>query len=70
MEHLVRLYNERDRRTLEWLCRHVGDAAIALAVERCATPGKPYISAVCRRLGVKSFRFHAEKRQVRRPNNL
>jgi len=53
MEHLVRVYNEKDRLTLEWLRRHVGDAAIAKAVEQCAGSGKPYLSAVCRRLGVR-----------------
>jgi hypothetical protein len=53
MEHLVRIYNEKDRQTLEWLRRHVGDAVIASAVERCAGPGKPYLSTVCRRLGVR-----------------
>ena len=52
MEHLVRVRNEKDRRTLEWLRRHVGDAALAAAVERCAGSGKPYLSTVCRRLGV------------------
>ncbi|MCC8392247.1 hypothetical protein LJ656_06565 [Paraburkholderia sp. MMS20-SJTR3] len=54
MEHLVRVYNEKDRRTLEWLRRHVGDAALVSAIERCAGPGKPYLSAVCRRLGVRA----------------
>jgi hypothetical protein len=61
MEHLVRVYNEKDRRTLEWLRRHVGDAAIAAAVERCSGPGKPYLSAVCRRLGVKAPLFSASR---------
>ena len=32
MEHLVRVYSEKDRQTLEWLRRHVGDVAIAGAV--------------------------------------
>jgi len=49
MEHLVRVYNEKDRQTLEWLRRHVGDEAISSAVERCAGPDKPYLSAVCTR---------------------
>ena len=57
MEHLVRVYNEKDRRTLEWLRGHVGDAAFAAAVERCKGPGKPYLSAVCRQLGVKAPQF-------------
>ena len=72
MEHLVRLHNERDRRTLEWLRRHVGDAAIALAVEGAphrASPISPPFAGTweSKRL---SFRFHAEKRQVRWPDNL
>lgn len=53
MEHLVRVYNEKDRRALEWLRSHVGDAAIASAAAQCTKSGKPYLSAVCRRLGVK-----------------
>ncbi|OLL29214.1 hypothetical protein BTH42_23455 [Burkholderia sp. SRS-W-2-2016] len=57
MEHLVRVYNEKDRRTLEWLRRYVGDAALASAIARCAGPGKPYLSAVCRRLGVRAPEF-------------
>ena len=57
MEHLIRVYNEKDRQTLEWLRRNVGDAAIASAVERCVGPGKPYVSAVCRRLGVRVPEF-------------
>ncbi|AUT66768.1 hypothetical protein [Paraburkholderia terrae] len=53
MEHLVRVYNEKDRRTLEWLRQHVGDAAIAAAAERCNQLTKPYLSAVCGLLGVR-----------------
>ncbi|SDJ59458.1 hypothetical protein SAMN04487926_1713 [Paraburkholderia steynii] len=52
MEHLVRVYNEKDRQTLEWLRRHVDDAAIASAVAQCTGSGKPYLSIVCRSLGV------------------
>jgi hypothetical protein len=63
MEHLVRVYNEKDRQTLEWLRRHVGDAALAAAVERCAGSGKPYLSAVCRQLGVKTPEFHLSRRR-------
>jgi hypothetical protein len=62
MEHLVRVYNEKDRQTLEWLRRHVGDAALAAAAERCAGSGKPYLSAVCRQLGVKTPEFHLPRR--------
>ncbi|MFP3558746.1 hypothetical protein SB861_50060 [Paraburkholderia sp. SIMBA_049] len=67
MEHLVRVYNENDRQTLEWLRRHVGDAAIAAAVERCTGSGKPYLSFVCRQLGVKTPAFHLPSRHSPSP---
>jgi len=67
MEHLVRVYNEKDRQTLAWLRRHVGDEAIASAVERCAGPSKPYLSAVCRRLGVRVPEFPGPRRQTSSP---
>ncbi|MGF6767953.1 hypothetical protein P3T18_000423 [Paraburkholderia sp. GAS199] len=51
MEHLVRVLNDRDRRVLAWAREQVGDAAFADAVARCG-PVKPYISTVCRRLGL------------------
>ncbi|MCE4574848.1 hypothetical protein LY307_39915 [Caballeronia sp. CLC5] len=54
MEHLVRVYNEKDRRTLEWLRQKVGDAAITVAAEQCGRSGKPYLSALCRYLGVRA----------------
>ncbi|MBP0596295.1 hypothetical protein J8I87_43285 [Paraburkholderia sp. LEh10] len=63
MEHLIRVYNEQDRQTLEWLRRHVSDAAIAAAVERCAGSGKPCLSSVCRQLGVKTPGFHVPRRE-------
>jgi hypothetical protein len=67
MEHLVRVYNEKDRMTLEWLRRHVGDAAIAAAAERCGGSGKPYLSAICRRLGVRTPVFSVPRRQAPSP---
>ena len=67
MEHLVRICNEKDRRTLDWLRRHVGDAAIAGAVQRCTGSGKPYLSAVCRRLGVRTPEFSGPRRQTSSP---
>ncbi|WP_233859895.1 hypothetical protein [Paraburkholderia sp. HD33-4] len=67
MEHLVRVYNERDRQTLEWLRRQVGDAAIAAAVEQCAGSGKPYLSTVCRRLGVRTPEFSVARRHTSSP---
>ncbi|MDH6147583.1 MULTISPECIES: hypothetical protein [Paraburkholderia] len=64
MEHLVRVQNERDRHTLAWLRAHVGDAAIAATVQRCAGPTKPYLSTLCRMLGVTAPRFTAPRGQV------
>ena len=61
MEHLVRVQNERDRRTLAWLRERVGDAAIAAVVQRCGR-SKPYLSAVCRMLGVTAPQFSAPPR--------
>jgi hypothetical protein len=57
MEHLVRVQNERDRRTLAWLRSQVGDAAVTEAARRCGGASKPYLSAVCRTLGVTAPRF-------------
>ncbi len=55
MEEWVRVQNERDRRVLVWLRGQVGDDAIATAARTCAQGGsKPYLSAVCRQLGVKA----------------
>jgi len=56
MEHLVRILNERDRNVVEWLCLEVGaqrveDAAVKLAAAN--NSDKPFVSAVCRYLGVK-----------------
>jgi hypothetical protein len=60
MEHLVRILNDDDRQTLAWLRRHVGDDRITDAANRLAArrepsggvQAKPYLSAVCRYLGV------------------
>ena len=62
MEHLVRVQNERDRRTLTWLRAQVGDAALAAAAQQCGGPSKPYLSSVCRTLGVTAPRFGAPRR--------
>lgn len=67
MEHLVRVHNENDRQTLEWLRRHIGDAAIAAAVQRCQGSGKPYLSTVCRQLGVTVPWFHLPRRESPSP---
>jgi hypothetical protein len=62
MEHLVRVRNEQDRRTLAWLRAQVGDAAITDAAQQCGGPLKPYLSSVCRQLGVTAPRFGALRR--------
>jgi hypothetical protein len=63
MEDLVRLVNDRDRRIFAWVREQVGDAAFADAAARCGGPAKPYISAVCRRLGLRvpAFRGPAHR---------
>ncbi|WP_137960233.1 hypothetical protein [Burkholderia sp. 4M9327F10] len=53
MEHLVRVQNERDRQILAWLRGQVGDATLAAAAQAWVGPGKPYVSRLCRRLGVR-----------------
>jgi hypothetical protein len=53
MEHLIRILNDKDRRTLAWLREQVGEAALGAAAERCGGPTKPYVSRVCRCLGLR-----------------
>jgi hypothetical protein len=58
MEQWVRVQNERDRQVLAWLRAQIDDAAIIAAAQRCASPGiKPYLSRVCRALGVTPPRY-------------
>ena len=60
MEHLIRILNDDDRQTLVWLRTHVGDTRVAEAARRLIAQretavgawAKPYVSAVCRYLGV------------------
>jgi hypothetical protein len=55
MEEWVRVQNERDRKVLAWLRGRVGDTAIVTAARACAQgDSKPYLSAVCRRLGLSA----------------
>jgi hypothetical protein len=62
MEHRIRVTNEHDRRTLEWLRMKVGDAALESAAWHLGGSTKPYISAVCRELGVRPPRFPSTRR--------
>lgn len=60
MEHIVRVVNEEDRQTLSWLLAHVGESRVADAArhlmaqrqQNAGTNAKPYVSAICRYLGV------------------
>lgn len=60
MEHMVRVVNDDDRQTLSWLRAHVGESRVADAARHLmaqreqisGTKAKPYVSAVCRYLGV------------------
>jgi hypothetical protein len=53
MEQWVRVQNERDRQVLVWLRAQLDDEVIVAAAQRCANSGaKPYLSMVCRALGV------------------
>jgi hypothetical protein len=62
MEHLVRVQNERDRRTLEWLRERLSDEAITTAALNCGGASKPFLSAVCRSLGVTPPHFTPQRR--------
>jgi hypothetical protein len=58
MEQWVRVQNERDRQVLVWLRAQLDDEVIVAAAQRCASPGaKPYLSMVCRALGVVPPRY-------------
>ncbi|AOJ04908.1 MULTISPECIES: hypothetical protein [Burkholderia] len=52
MEHLVRIVNDTDRQILVWLRSQVGDERVERAALRMGRVRKPYLSAVCRYLGV------------------
>ncbi len=52
MEHLIRIVNEIDRQTLAWLRGQVGDERLESAARQLGRVRKPYVSAVCRYLGV------------------
>lgn len=52
MEHLIRIVNETDRQILAWLRSQAGDERVARAAQQMGRTRKPYLSAVCRYLGV------------------
>ena len=49
----IPLDNDRDRRTLAWLRSTVGDEAIRDAIGRLAGRRRPFVSNLCRVLGVE-----------------
>jgi hypothetical protein len=58
MEQWVRVQNDHDRQVLAWLRDQVGDAAVAAAAQACGRgDSKPYLSTVCRQLGLPVPRF-------------
>lgn len=48
----VMLANDRDHRTFDWLCREVGETRIEEAIGQLAGNRKPYLSNLCKLLGV------------------
>lgn len=52
MDEIVLIQNDRDRRTLDWLIRQVGQEAIRQAVAQLAGNRKPYLSNVAKVLGL------------------
>lgn len=51
--YTIPLDNDRDRRVLSWLRSTVGDDAIRDAIGRLAGRRKPFVSNLCRVLGVE-----------------
>jgi hypothetical protein len=64
MNQLIRILNDGDRETFEWLRKHVGDVRVAAAARHLGGNGKPYLSAVCRYLGVRPPTPHQHSRPV------
>jgi hypothetical protein len=64
MNQLIRILNDGDRETLAWLRKHVGDVRVAAAARHLGGNGKPYVSAVCRYLGVRPPMPHQHSRPV------
>lgn len=48
----VVLMNDRDRRTLQWLRDSVGDDRVAAAIQQISGERKPYLTNICKVLGV------------------
>jgi hypothetical protein len=54
MEHLIRVQNDYDRQVLAWLRVRIGDAALQTAALRLGGARKPYLSTICRSLGIRA----------------
>mgnify|MGYP001409921673 CR=1 FL=1 len=64
MEQWVRVRNELDRQLLKWLVEAIGEAAIVKAAKACTRgDAKPYLSTVCRQLGVSVPRLSTQPSQ-------
>jgi len=64
MEQWVRVRNEMDRQLLKWLIEAIGEAGIVKAAHACARgDAKPYLSTVCRQLGVSVPRLLTQRSQ-------
>ncbi|AHI66957.1 hypothetical protein [Burkholderia thailandensis] len=67
MEHLVRIVNDTDRQILAWLRNQVGDERVERAAQHMGRVRKPYLSAICRYLGVWppiSLRYQTRRAEV------
>ncbi|MEX3630185.1 MAG: hypothetical protein VB138_12680 [Burkholderia sp.] len=53
MEHRVRLVNDTDRQVFDWLRSQAGDIRVARALQQLGRTRKPYVSALCRYLGLR-----------------
>ncbi|EON21038.1 hypothetical protein C265_03853 [Cupriavidus sp. GA3-3] len=53
MEHLIRVQNDYDRQVLAWLRGRIGDAALQTTALRLGGQRKPYLSTICRNLGIR-----------------
>ncbi|MEM5429965.1 hypothetical protein [Cupriavidus oxalaticus] len=53
MEHLIRVQNDYDRQVLAWLRGRIGDAALQTVALRLGRERKPYLSTICRSLGIR-----------------
>lgn len=53
--HLIRVQNEYDRQVLVWLRGRIGDAALLSAAHRATVDDKkPYLSTICRLIGIRA----------------